>query len=301
MRQTKRQELLCSNEPFDRLPNIAEGFRGRLDRGNWSSFQLAINLDQRISYLDYCPKRKDKEKTQPRSQFHQIHRRPSESTARELWNSLSPAAVLGQWAVCQLPTAPAGKARRVGGRRTRRGARGGPVASAGPGSSPAAASMRCPIAAHSWHFPGQKLRLGGDALGADPTYLLYLAYRSRGELRRIDFAAWPRTATFRLKLPPESAHKPPLQNQPSGAGGIVTKTRAPFPNHSHIGLPLPVGAERHGQTDKTFIGACVCARRIADASVGPGLHAQKQARGEGSVELTRGAGTRSAPAAPPST
>ena len=27
-------------------------------------------------------------------------------------------------------------------------------------------------------FPGQKLRLGGDALGADPTYLLYLAYRS---------------------------------------------------------------------------------------------------------------------------
>ena len=53
-------------------------------------------------------------------------------------------------------------------------------------------------AAHSWHFPGQKLRLGGDALGADPTYLLYLAYRSRGELRRIDFGAWPRTAT----LPP---------------------------------------------------------------------------------------------------
>ena len=48
-------------------------------------------------------------------------------------------------------------------------------------------------AAHPRHFPGQKLRLGGDALGADPTYLLYLAYRSRGELRRIDFAAWPRT------------------------------------------------------------------------------------------------------------
>ena len=30
------------------------------DSGNWSSFQLAINLDQRISYLGYCPKRKDK-------------------------------------------------------------------------------------------------------------------------------------------------------------------------------------------------------------------------------------------------
>ena len=31
-------------------------------RGNWSSFQLAINLDQRISHLDYCPKRKDEER-----------------------------------------------------------------------------------------------------------------------------------------------------------------------------------------------------------------------------------------------
>ena len=51
--------------------------------------------------------------------------------------------------------------------------------------------------------PGQKLRLGGDALGADPTYLLYLPSRSRGGLRRIDFAAWPRTATFRLKLSPD--------------------------------------------------------------------------------------------------
>ena len=30
------------------------------------------------------------------------------------------------------------------------------------------------------HLPGQKLRLGGDALGADPTYLLYLPSRSRG-------------------------------------------------------------------------------------------------------------------------
>eukprot|EP01045_Picozoa_sp_COSAG04_P036906 COSAG04_NODE_9188_length_889_cov_13.013924_1_plen_262_part_10 len=56
-----------------------------------------------------------------------------------------------------------------------------------------------------WHFPGQKLRLGGDALGADPTYLLYLPFGSRGVLRRLDFAAWPRTATFRLKLSPESA------------------------------------------------------------------------------------------------
>ena len=28
--------------------------------------------------------------------------------------------------------------------------------------------------------PGQKLRLGGDALGADPTYLLYLPFWSHG-------------------------------------------------------------------------------------------------------------------------
>ena len=30
------------------------------------------------------------------------------------------------------------------------------------------------------HFSGQKLRLGGDALGADPTYLLYLPFRPHG-------------------------------------------------------------------------------------------------------------------------
>ena len=65
-------------------------------------------------------------------------------------------------------------------------------------------------AAHPRHFPGQKLRLGGDAQGAEPTYLLYLPFRSRGELRRIDFATRPRTATFHLKLPPESARKPLL-------------------------------------------------------------------------------------------
>ena len=63
------------------------------------------------------------------------------------------------------------------------------------------------------HNRGQKLRLGGEALGADPTYLLYIPYRSRGALRRIDFAAWPRTATFRLKLSPESARKPLLHTR----------------------------------------------------------------------------------------
>ena len=33
---------------------------------------------------------------------------------------------------------------------------------------------------HIRHFRGQKLRLGGDALGADPTYLLYLPSRPYG-------------------------------------------------------------------------------------------------------------------------
>jgi len=78
-----------------------------------------------------------------------------------------------------------------------------PSASNFPPNRPA--SLRCTPAA----FPGR----GGDALGADPTYLLYLPFRSRGELRRIDFAAWPRTATFRLNLPPEPTRKPPLHTR----------------------------------------------------------------------------------------
>eukprot|EP01045_Picozoa_sp_COSAG04_P005547 COSAG04_NODE_259_length_18733_cov_5.191371_8_plen_272_part_00 len=69
-------------------------------------------------------------------------------------------------------------------------------------------------AAHSRHFPGQKLRLGGDALGADPTYLLYLPSRSRGGLRRIDFAAWPRTAT----LPPQTSPRIIVEAGGAGAG-----------------------------------------------------------------------------------
>ena len=62
--------------------------------------------------------------------------------------------------------------------------------------------------AHSRHLPSQKLRLGGDALGADPTYLLYLPYRSRGGLRRTDFGPWPRTAVSPRQVAPELARKP---------------------------------------------------------------------------------------------
>ena len=68
-------------------------------------------------------------------------------------------------------------------------------------------------AAHSWHFSGQKLRLGGDALGADPTYLLYLPSRPRGGLRRIDFGAWPRAAVSPRQIPPESTCKPLLHTR----------------------------------------------------------------------------------------
>ena len=50
------------------------------------------------------------------------------------------------------------------------------VQSMGPraGVGPQASSVQV------WHFPGQKLRLGGGALGADPTYLLYIPFRSYG-------------------------------------------------------------------------------------------------------------------------
>ncbi len=71
------------------------------------------------------------------------------------------------------------------------------------------ASLLCAIAASQ----GQKLRLGGDALGAGPTYLLYLPSRSRGGLRRIYFGAWPRTAVSPRQIPPESTCKPLLHTR----------------------------------------------------------------------------------------
>ena len=69
-----------------------------------------------------------------------------------------------------------------------------------------------------WHFPGQKLRLGGDALGADPTYLLYLPSRSRGELRRTDFGPGCAGATWSDFAAPESTRKPPLQHDEQRVG-----------------------------------------------------------------------------------
>ena len=63
------------------------------------------------------------------------------------------------------------------------------------------------------HVPGQKLRLGGDALGAGPTYLLYLAYRSRGELRRTDFDPDCAGATLSDFAASESTRKPLLHTR----------------------------------------------------------------------------------------
>ena len=77
--------------------------------------------------------------------------------------------------------------------------------------------------AHSRHFPGQKLRLGGDALGADPTYLLYLPSRSRGGLRRTDFGAWPRTAVSPRQIPPSLGA---WQSHVGTGGGIVASGRS---------------------------------------------------------------------------
>ena len=66
---------------------------------------------------------------------------------------------------------------------------------------------------YSAHFQVQKLRLGGDALGADPTYLLYLAYRSRGELRRIDLEPDCAGPTLNDFAASESARKPLLHTR----------------------------------------------------------------------------------------
>ena len=97
------------------------------------------------------------------------------------------------WPGCRLQT-NGSPARRRCGKWYGAGATGG----AKPEAAPKHRHASLCSAAHSRHLQGQKLRLGGDALGADPTYLLYLPSRSRGGLRRIDFGAWPRAAT----LPP---------------------------------------------------------------------------------------------------
>ena len=79
-----------------------------------------------------------------------------------------------------------------------------------------------------WHFPGQKLRLGGDALGAGPTYLLYLPSRSRGGLRRIDFGAYaaltdPASRLSRL-LPDREVDETPHGFRSGAASCVVAQT-----------------------------------------------------------------------------
>ena len=47
--------------------------------------------------------------------------------------------------------------------------------------------LPCPCAVQNRAIEGQKLRLGGDALRAEPTYLLYLQSRCRRRLGSLDF------------------------------------------------------------------------------------------------------------------
>ena len=55
-----------------------------------------------------------------------------------------------------------------------------------------------------WHFLGQKLRLGGDALGADPTCVLYLSSRS--------LETGPEKSLFRVRST-ESLKKSPADEE----------------------------------------------------------------------------------------
>ena len=78
--------------------------------------------------------------------------------------------------------------------------------------------------AQSRHFLGQKLRLGGDALGAEPTYLLYLPSRPWGELRRIDLEPDCAGPTLNDFAASESARKPLRSRTPAAFPGPEAST-----------------------------------------------------------------------------
>ena len=109
-------------------------------------------------------------------------------------------------------------------------------------------------AAHPRHSPGQKLRLGGDALGADPTYLLYLPSRPRGELRRIDFDPDCAGATLSDFAASESTHKPLLHTRGISRARSFDLEATPWaPTRltsciSHSGPEESSGASTLGQT-----------------------------------------------------
>ena len=91
-----------------------------------------------------------------------------------------------------------------------------------------------------------KLRLGGDALGAEPAYLLYLPFRSNGGLRRIDFGAWPRAATLpptifpRIDPQASAAHSQHFLGQKLRLGGDALGANPTYllylPFRSHGGI-----------------------------------------------------------------
>ena len=101
---------------------------------------------------------------------------------------------------------------------------------------------------------GQKLRLGGESLGADPTYLLYLAYRSRGELRRIDLDPGCAGATWSDFAALESTRKPLLHTRGISRARSFDLEVSPWaPSRltsciSHLGHEKSSGASTLSQT-----------------------------------------------------
>ena len=111
-----------------------------------------------------------------------------------------------------------------------------------------------------WHFPSQRLRLGGDALGADPTYLLYLPSRPRAELRRIDLGPDCAGATLSDFAASESTCEPPLR----GARSLSRKWAWRLARRA--GASSRSGKGASGPLTDDALGARACARLCSVSS-----------------------------------
>ena len=129
-------------KPLQILRKVPE----KLDRGNWSSFQLAMNLDQRISHLDYCPKRKD-EGTAPAMRLRPYANSIARAARARLWaaaarlsaiKKLSAKSKAGRCADPRLHPPERAAAASSGGSR---GGATEPLAASSPGAQPAAELM----------------------------------------------------------------------------------------------------------------------------------------------------------------
>ena len=119
---------------------------------------LTAQMDprQKKKKLNKPYRRKKKEERNGRRKRPSIH--PPTAPLRQIIGTVAPRRC-GKW---------------CGSSRAHGGAEESPAPNGGHGIDPQASSVQV------WHFPGLKLRLGGDALGADPTYLLYLPFRPHG-------------------------------------------------------------------------------------------------------------------------